>query len=176
MNKTCKSKRVLAILMTLMMIFSLSFSVFADATQEKQDGGGVMGLRVMYVFFNVRASGSYADIGDAYLVAYEFFPGLFAADHIELDSKVTFKASNGKKVTLPKGTTWDISISDSDFKDGGKITLTFNKKDSPDSAASIVKKYKMETMTGKIHIDKKRNSTCFWKIDCLGCGFYFRDT
>lgn len=177
-----KKKRLIAVFMTLMMLFTSTMAVFADVAIAYVDGGnsenhtasnsdgdlfGAVVDNSINKYLRVHASGSYADIGASKV---QFFPENNKGT-IRLISSITFTI-NGKKVTLPKGVWWNFKVSS--YEDGAKITLTFEQSQSPASAASIVKKYNMETMTGKIHIDSKRFSKLFWKIDCLGCGFYFR--
>ena len=192
MGKMVKTKKLIAVLMTLIMLLSMSVCVFADefipgqstlvsgtggsgSSQSSNDNGDKPDLIVVPVDpwstmnFRVHASGSYADLGGCVIK----FNTNTMSGSIRLSVKITYTASNGKKVTLPAGTTWTFKISS--FKEGGKITLKFDKANSPSSAASLVKKYNLTTMTGKIHRDTFRQAFTFWKIDCLGCGFYFRD-
>ena len=182
------SKKLIALFMTLMMMFALSLSILADSapgaimvsggssssggqttTTTTKSSGQLFALYpiedpTIEAYFRVHASGSYADIGTSKVC----FNTEDNTGYIKLISKITFTI-NGEKVTLPKDTKWFFKVSS--YKDGAKITLTF---DSPSYAKSLVKRYNMDKMTGKIHIDSKRFNKMFWKIDCLGCGFYFR--
>ncbi len=172
MGKVVKNKRIISVLVTLMMILSLSFSVLADGVNNISSSGS--GVMVAYAeelifHFRVRASGSYENIGSADIHCWN---GSYS--YIVLTKSVTFTASNGKKVTLPKGTRWNIQLSS--YKNGAKITLTFDKNRSPEGTEALVKKGKVETLTGKIHLDSKKAELGFWKLDSMGCGFYFRNS
>ena len=166
MGKVVKNKRIISILVTLMMVLSLSFSAFAESESQA----------VFVEYFEVRASGSYADIGDC-MIIYDY-PSNNGIIYLQSSIRVT---KDKKTFTIPAGTVWDYQISS--YKDGGKIALKFNNQlSSSSSAYSICKKYGLLTMTGKIHIDRSKarwnfgNRSSFWKIDCLGCGFYFRNS
>lgn len=172
MGKVVKNKRIISILVTLMMVLSLSFSAFADGSNDKNnsDRGVMVAYAEELIFhFRVRASGSYENIGSADIHCWN---GSYS--YIVLTKSVTFTTSKGQKVTLPKGTRWNIQLPS--YKNGAKITLTFDKDRSPKGAESLVKKAKVETLTGKIHIDSKKAELGFWKLDSMGCGFYFRNS
>ncbi len=164
MGKTTRNRRFISIVVALMMIFSLSMSVI-KANIARADG--CIGTLTMCTF-HVRASGSYADLGKCRITFSTSNP---RTGVISLSSDITFK-KDGKKITLPAGTTWDYSASS--YKEGGKIFLDMDFEHSPASAATIANKYGLKLLSGKIHLDNSKISGVFWKIDCLESGFYFR--
>ncbi len=178
--KTFKRKglRGLKFISTLIMLASVFVSpslVMADSIQKAPmtSTGYVSAAAVNRQgsrAFQVHESGSYNWIGCATIVSTNP-AGTRGA--IIITSSITFKKGT-KKVTLPACTVWDFSIAS--YKDGGSITLTFNKGCSSSNAATVVNKNGLTKLTGKIHT--YTNNQCldsYWKVDSLGCGFYFKN-
>ncbi|MBR5973964.1 MAG: hypothetical protein IK020_02160 [Clostridiales bacterium] len=158
MGKICKNKRVVSVLVALLMIVSIPLTVSAGSGNSYYAPTDTWKM-----YFQVRASGSYADIGDCVIV-YE--RGKYYPSYIVLTSDVTIPGS----ITLPKGTRWTFWLW------GDEITLNLDLGHSP--ALTQKQRSKVRTLKGTIHFYShyKYSSTSipFWKIDGLESGFYFK--
>ena len=149
MYKTA-SKKIVALVMTLVVIFSCSSVALA---QEKKA-------------FKIRWSSDYSFSGVYVMITTKNSSGTLGT--ITLASGIDIKLpEKGGKVHLNAGTTWDYKITS--MKDGSTITLVtdYNKDDGKtdtDSYAAL-RDNGMAKMTAKIHINGSKKFYNIWKID-----------
>ncbi len=144
------SKKIFALVMTLIVIFSCSSVVLAK--QQKKA-------------FKIRWSNGYGFSGVYVLVTTSKDSDNYGT--IELASDININLPEGGSVHLKAGTTWDYKISS--MKDGSTITFVtdFNDgkgKTDPDSYAGLCDKG-MAKMTAKIHISGSKTFYNIWKMD-----------
>lgn len=174
MGNLLKKKKFLSVLLAFVMVFSMSLSVSAATIdQEKQAiSYAASDPWAVEMFFHVRESGTYKDLGRCSIF---FMLDTPYRGSITLEDPIKIK--KGKKtITIPKGTVWNFEIAS--YKEGGKITLTFDWTKCSYKVDQFINNNGLRVLTGKIHTHKdgKRVDDFFWKIDCMECGFYFRNT
>ena len=169
MEKNTRTKRIISIVVLVMMLFSLTMPVSAGEYSYTY----YEPTRTWKMYWQVRASGSYNDIGDCTIVYEE--KGLYT-NYLILTSDITFECTIGfkkQKVTLPRGTQWSFYII-------RNRDVYFDLLYMP-GVSSEVKRY-FKRMQGKIHMKWEARSQGIYnelpciKIDGLGTGFYFKYT
>ena len=164
MEKNTRTKRIISIVVLVVMLFSLTMPVSAGEERYTYYAP----TRTWKMYWQVRASGSYNDIGDCMIIYEDNHDYL---NYLILTSDITFECSFGfkkKKVTLPRGTKWTFyTVLNRD--------IYFSLVYIPSGVDNdVVKKFR--TMRGKVHMYGENTKQPIFKIDGLERGFYFKYT
>ena len=163
MGKLVKNRRIVSILVIVVMLLSMSLTTLADCRYNYYAP-----TKTWTMYFQIRSSHDYSVIGNCMIIYEE---GREYPSYIILTSDITYHSSFlfGKDITLPKGTRWNFSIN----KKTGDIRITINLFWSPD--LTWEQRQSVRVLNGKVHLKTTSHKIPFWKIDGLGCGFYFKE-
>jgi hypothetical protein len=163
-----KNKRWLSLLVAMMVILSISLTVFAAKPEART--------------FNVRWSSDYDHVETTVKIAPSNSKGTKGTITFEEDCSFDCPYKDGEIFCFDAGSVFNYVIDS--MKDGGKITLTYKGGGGMNSdIATMTCSGDLYTFSGKIHIRGTNKFANIWKIDCFKkgdparkVGFYFRDT
>ena len=171
MEKKTRTKRIISFALMMMLLFSLTMPVSAGEYSYTYYAP----TKTWKMNWQVRASGSYKDIGDCLVILEP--QGSHYWNYLILTSDITFETKIGlkkKTVTLPRGTKWHFLVVDG-------TEACFDLEYIPGDVPKDVIKHFLK-MRGKItrKAEAQRqgiyNELPIIKIDGLGTGFYVKYT
>ena len=164
-----KNKRWLSLLVAMMVVLSISLTVFAASKPKART-------------FNVRWSSDYDHVETSVTIKPSNSKGTKGTITFDGDCYFDSPCNNDATLCFEAGTVFNYVIDS--MKDGGKITLTYKGGGGIETdIATMTSGGNLHSFSGKIHIRETNNFENIWKIDCFKkgnpakkVGFYFRDT